>query len=130
MDPSHPAYDAEFDAPYADVIPQLYQRMDEVVGWTLEHMPAQTLLVVMSDHGFTSWARAFNLNTWLQQQGYLVERDAVPASQAEPGGSGAGALANIDWQRTRAYGLGLNGLYINQSGRERWGIVPPADRDA
>jgi hypothetical protein len=104
MDPSHPAYNAEFDAPYADVIPELYERLDGVVGWTLEHMPANTLLVVMSDHGFTSWRRAFNLNTWLQQQGYLVVRDAATGQPGSESAGDAGALANIDWQRTRAYG--------------------------
>ena len=35
----------------------------------------------------------------------------------------------MDWSRTRAYGLGFNGLYINRSGRERDGIVPPSRAD-
>ena len=35
-------------------------------------------------------------------------------------------FADIDWSRTRAYGLGLNGLYINLRGREASGIVDPA----
>ena len=39
-------------------------------------------------------------------------------------------FANVDWSRTRAYGLGLNGLYINVAGRERNGIVEPAEREA
>jgi predicted AlkP superfamily phosphohydrolase/phosphomutase len=37
---------------------------------------------------------------------------------------------NVDWSRTRAYGLGMNGLYINLQGREKWGIVHPEDKDA
>lgn len=32
---------------------------------------------------------------------------------------------NTDWSRTKAYAMGLNGLYINQSGREAEGIIPP-----
>jgi predicted AlkP superfamily phosphohydrolase/phosphomutase len=126
MDPDHPAYDATFDAPFADVVPQLYERMDGVVGWTLDHMPPGTLLVIMSDHGFTSWRRSFNLNTWLQRNGYLAQRDSAAASA----GDANTALANLDWQRTRAYALGLNGLYLNLQGRERWGIVTAAERDA
>ncbi|MGH9703829.1 MAG: alkaline phosphatase family protein, partial [Candidatus Acidiferrales bacterium] len=31
----------------------------------------------------------------------------------------------VDWGHTRAYGLGLNGLYLNLSGREKEGIVHP-----
>jgi predicted AlkP superfamily phosphohydrolase/phosphomutase len=39
--------------------------------------------------------------------------------------SSSEAFANVDWSRTRAYGLGLNGLYLNLRGREREGIVEP-----
>jgi predicted AlkP superfamily phosphohydrolase/phosphomutase len=75
----------------------------------------------MSDHGFTSWRRTFNLNSWLRDNGYLsVIR---PEPREDPG-----YFENVDWSRTRAYGLGLNGLYINVRGRERWGIVAPEDR--
>ena len=41
------------------------------------------------------------------------------------------SLPNVDWSKTRAYGLGLNGLYVNLRGREREGIVEPgAQADA
>ena len=37
----------------------------------------------------------------------------------------------MDWSKTRAYGLGLNGLYLNMHARERQGIVTPgAEADA
>jgi predicted AlkP superfamily phosphohydrolase/phosphomutase len=123
MDPGHPAYDAATDAPFADVIPQLYVQMDSIVGATLEHLGPKDLLVVMSDHGFASWRRSFNLNGWLRDHGYLAVRDSGVAEDA-------GVLSNIDWAHTRAYGLGLNGLYVNVAGRERWGIVPAGERGA
>jgi predicted AlkP superfamily phosphohydrolase/phosphomutase len=119
-DPEAPAYNAARDAPYQHVVEDLYVGLDAIVGQTLDRMPPDTLLVVMSDHGFASWRRTFHLNRWLEQHGYLVVRD--PARRAEP-------LNDIDWSRTRAYGLGLNGLYINVRGREKSGIVDPADRD-
>jgi len=122
MDPEHPAYDAERDAPYADVIPRVYEEMDAMVTYTLDHMGEDTLLVAMSDHGFTSWRRTFHLNAWLHQNGYLkVKDESLPEVEA---------LLNVDWSGTRAYGIGLNGLYINVAGRERDGIVPPEDRAA
>lgn len=123
MDPTHPAYDAKTDAKYADVIPHLYEWADGVVGKTLDRMGPNTLLVVMSDHGFTSWKRAFNLNTWLEKEGYLV-------LNGPPVGGKSGIYWNVDWSRTRAYGLGFNGLYINLAGREKDGIVPPSDKMA
>jgi predicted AlkP superfamily phosphohydrolase/phosphomutase len=122
MDPGHPAYDAARDAPYADVIPSLYARFDALVGTTLERVPPGTTLFVMSDHGFASWRRAMSLNAWLRDAGYLVVRD--PRLRKDPG-----MLSNVDWSRTRAYGFGLNGLYVNVAGRERDGIVPADEKD-
>lgn len=123
LDPQHPAYNAETDAPLKDVVPHVYEQLDGVVGYTLEHMGADTTLVVMSDHGFTSWRRAFHLNTWLKEQGFLAVID--PSMRDDPG-----LFSNVDWSRTRAYGLGLNGLYVNLRGRERNGIVDAQDRKA
>jgi predicted AlkP superfamily phosphohydrolase/phosphomutase len=123
MDPGHPAYDAARDAPYRDVIPALYARFDGIVGDTLARIGPETTLVVMSDHGFTSWRRSMNLNSWLREAGYLAVRD--PRLRKDPG-----LLANVDWSRTRAYGFGLNGLYVNLKGRERWGTVTDAERSA
>jgi predicted AlkP superfamily phosphohydrolase/phosphomutase len=34
----------------------------------------------------------------------------------------------VDWSRTRAYTLGLGGLYLNIKGREAEGIVKPAPK--
>ena len=121
LDPDHPAYDPVVDGPLADLIPSLYEELDQVVGYTMENMPAGTQLIVMSDHGFTSWRRAFHLNTWLMENGYLALKD--PNRRDDPG-----YLLNVDWSKTRAYGLGLNGLYLNIRGRERDGIVDPGQR--
>ena len=123
LDPDHPAYDERSDALFADVIPSVYAELDGVVGATLERMPPDTTLVVMSDHGFTSIRREFHLNGWLRQQGYLAAID--PGLETDPG-----LLLNVDWTRTRAYGLGLNGLYLNLRGREQNGVVSAAQRKA
>jgi predicted AlkP superfamily phosphohydrolase/phosphomutase len=122
-DPGHPAYNAVADAPNAAVVTALYEGLDAVVTQTLDRLGPDDLLVVMSDHGFTSWRRAFNMNSWLRDHGYLALVD--PNRADDPG-----LFANVDWSRTRAYALGLNGLYLNVEGRERHGIVPPAGRAA
>jgi predicted AlkP superfamily phosphohydrolase/phosphomutase len=122
MDPGHPAYNEATDGPYKHVIEDLYLRFDGIVGRTLDRTDRETMLVVMSDHGFTSWRRAFHLNSWLEQQGYLAVRD--------PQRRRGTLFSDVDWSRTRAYGLGLNGLYVNVRGREKSGIVEPSDRAA
>lgn len=122
LDPDHPAYDEKKDAPFADTIPSVYAQLDDVVGTTLERIGPDTTLIVMSDHGFTSIRREFNLNAWLRKNGYLTVLD--PYLSSDPG-----LFFNVDWSRTRAYGLGLNGLYINLRGRERNGIVAASERE-
>ena len=121
MDPTHPAY-SEADARYRSVVEDLYVQMDGVVGTTAAALGPDDLLVVMSDHGFAPWRRAMNLNSWLRDQGYLTVTDA--RAGATPG------LAGVDWTRTRAYAVGLNGLYVNTQGREGKGIVPATERAA
>jgi hypothetical protein len=123
LDPQHPAYNASVDAPYAQVIPDLYAELDGVVGDTLQRLGAGDLLVVMSDHGFASWRRSFNLNSWLRDHGYLE-------AAVGPGAGNPGLFNGVDWSRTRAYGLGLNGLYLNLKGRETAGSVDPAQRES
>jgi predicted AlkP superfamily phosphohydrolase/phosphomutase len=100
------------------VIEDLYCDMDRLVAKTLEHVDAETALYVLSDHGFCAFRRGVNLNTWLLEHGYLQLLD----------GHASGAyLEGVDWARTSAYALGLNGLYLNLCGREARGIVNPGD---
>ncbi|MDP3716582.1 MAG: alkaline phosphatase family protein [Acidobacteriota bacterium] len=122
-DPNHPAYNAVTDSPNASVVDELYRGLDAIVSDTLATLGPDDLLVVMSDHGFTSWRRAFHMNSWLRDHGYLALVD--PNRRDDPGFFG-----NVDWSRTRAYAVGLNGLYLNLKGRERDGIVEPAEREA
>lgn len=121
-DPEHPAYDATRDAPYAAVIDDTYVAFDRIVGETMRRAGPDTTIVVVSDHGFSSWRRSFNLNSWLRDQGYLTVR--------HPSGGTDAGFEDVDWSKTRAYGLGLNGLYINVRGRERSGVVGEAERRA
>jgi len=102
---------------HAGAIEEMYRRMDELVGRTLRYVDPETALFVLSDHGFGSFRRGVNLNAWLLENGYLALED---------GARGAGPyFRGVDWGRTRAYTLGLAGLYLNLKGREARGIVEP-----
>lgn len=120
MDPGHPLHASGLR--HAGVIEKTYRDMDALVGKALARVDADTTLLIMSDHGFAPFYRALDLNAWLRQEGFL---QTVAGS-----GSAAGPLDQMDWAATRAYGLGLNGLYLNLRGRERDGIVgrPETDR--
>jgi predicted AlkP superfamily phosphohydrolase/phosphomutase len=77
-----------------------------------------TLLIVMSDHGFKSFQRGVNLNTWLHQNGYLELK-------GEP--SGLEWFQDVVWEKTKAFAMGLGGIYLNIEGREAKGLVKPGE---
>ncbi|MGO9123681.1 MAG: alkaline phosphatase family protein [Terriglobales bacterium] len=118
MDPKHPGYDAALAAQNGSAIREFYQQIDQVLGEVLPKLDDHTTLLVLSDHGFAPYYRSFNLNTWLLNNGYIKLKTGAGSDSSEP-------WANVDWSQTRAYGLGLNGLYVNLRGRERDGIVEP-----
>jgi len=105
--------------PHSTVIEEMYQRMDALLGETLAFVDERTALFVLSDHGFRSFRRSVHVNTWLHQQGYLVLQSQPVERDAQP------FFKDVDWSRTRAYALGLSGLYLNLKGREARGIVEP-----
>jgi len=118
IDPEHPGYDATLASQYGSALQEFYQQMDQVLGEVLPKLDEHTTLLVLSDHGFAPYRRSFNLNTWLLNNGYITLKSDANPDNNEP-------LANVDWSKTRAYGLGLNGLYLNMHAREGEGIVTP-----
>ena len=122
LEDNHPAHEHNDDGreKYAQAIEDLYKRMDDTVGKTFAHVDDDTVLFVLSDHGFKSFHRGINLNAWLLDNGYLTLKD-------EPGAAEESYLRGIDWSKTRAYSFGLAGLYLNVKGREAEGIVEPKD---
>jgi len=117
--PDHPGITPEFHEKYEHVVEDLYVRMDGIVGGVAERFPEAALMVI-SDHGFCDYRRRFSPNTWLRANGYAKMRRPDDPKLA----------ANIDAAGTRVYNIGFNGLYVNLVGRERGGIVEPADKQA
>jgi predicted AlkP superfamily phosphohydrolase/phosphomutase len=120
--PPHPARDPAVAKRHAHDIERFYRDVDRELGAIRKRLPADTLLVVMSDHGFQPYTRKLHLNAWLRDNGYLVPKGGKRTGQI--------AAGDVDWSRTRAYGLGFNGLYLNLAGREGQGIVAPGDAAA
>ncbi len=143
-DPDHPFHDEAIasedsswwsDRPgstWRDVIDDLYLRMDPILGKIRERVGDDTEIIVMSDHGFATYRRKFSLNTWLLENGYLVLKEGHHRElpRRDPNWKKVTIMEDVDWSKTRAYGIGFNGLYLNLKGRESQGIVDPADADA
>jgi predicted AlkP superfamily phosphohydrolase/phosphomutase len=128
LDPTHPMYDAEGAANYGDAIERVYRRCDQLVGEVLDRVGPDTLVMVLSDHGFHSFRQAVNLNTFLVQEGFLAREGGQAAEQKRDEAFLGGQFwQNVDWSRSRAYSLGLGQIYFNLRGREAKGIVNPGE---
>ena len=121
MDHKHPAYIPEKDEAFTHTVRDTYEKLDAILGEALEKLDDDTVLMVMSDHGFAPYYKSFHLSTWLLENGYVRLKD--------PSDRESEFLLNVNWYGTKAYTLGINGLYLNQMGREGRGIVGAADAD-
>ncbi|MCE9594173.1 MAG: alkaline phosphatase family protein [Planctomycetes bacterium] len=117
LDPTHPANAGKDTTKYANVMAEMYGKMDELVGEVRAKLgpDPDTLLMVISDHGFCNFRRGVNLNSWLKDNGYLFLKDGAETSPDWFG--------QVDWTKTKAFTLGLTGVFINRKGREGKGIV-------
>ena len=115
-DPQHPGRVPEQAERFGSFIDETYTSIDKQIGDGLAKLGPNDTMIVFSDHGFTSFRRGFNLNSWLIKEGFIKLID--PNQQTN-----AVLYSNVDWSKTKAYGLGLNGLYVNAKGREQNGIV-------
>ncbi|HYG61919.1 MAG TPA: alkaline phosphatase family protein, partial [Thermoanaerobaculia bacterium] len=128
FDPKHPLNTPEGSAKWGGSILQSYQEMDAIVGEVMQKMPKDTILMVVSDHGFASFRRGMNYNTWLAKNGFMKLTGEDPERKnLEDLFDQGDFFKNVDWSQTRAYALGLGQIYINLKGRESKGIVEPGE---
>ena len=107
----HPMRSSSEARKYFGHIQELYRKMDSVVGDVLDRYGDEATIIVMSDHGFANFKRQFNLNSWLRENGYIQSLQSTSL------------FKDVDWSSTTAFGLGINGLYLNLKGRERDGTI-------
>ncbi len=124
-DPQHPAYDARLAKIYGDAVEKSYDTMDSIVGQAQEKLSPSDVLLVASDHGFATWRRSVNYDTWLVQNGYLALKGEAQRKNLDELFSHGTFWDSVDWSKTRAYAMGLGEIYINVAGREKDGIVHP-----
>lgn len=115
IDSNHPLYDSKLAGRYGEVIASYYGRMDRIIGGILDRISTDTSLLICSDHGFAPFRREVHLNSWLVEQGFMVLKDGVFTVD--------GLFDGVDWEKTRAYAVGLTSLYLNVRGREGKGIL-------
>jgi len=117
IDKEHPANKEQKQEQQRNVIEELYKRMDTLVGKVMKKCnDKDTVLMIISDHGFNTFRYGVDLNRWLEENGYLKVKDNMRELKH---------LASIDWSQTRAFAIGLTGIFLNLKGREAKGIVAP-----
>src|SRR5438105_14862795 len=117
-DREHPGYERDVSPELSTRIEEHYRRCDALLSAVLDKTDENTLLIVLSDHGFGTFRRAFDTNTWLWQNGLLAVKDSQ-----KPGERLGEGFAGVDWSKTYAYAVGLGGIYLNFKGRESAGIL-------
>jgi predicted AlkP superfamily phosphohydrolase/phosphomutase len=122
-DPDHPKFEAgnTFETAFADY----YAALDDRIGALLRHVPDDTAVMVVSDHGARALEGGLCINQWLIDEGYLtVEDDLREPKRLED--------CTIDWDRTTAWATGgyVSRVYLNIKGREPNGIIPPDEVDS
>ena len=126
IDPKHPMHDPALAARFGDSIERVYRLADSFVGEVMQHLDPGIPIMIVSDHGFHSWRKAVNLNTWLVQNGYMTLEGRPPSDKKLDDLFGGSTFwENVDWSRTRAYAMGIGQIYFNLRGREARGIVSP-----
>lgn len=148
LDPSHPWHDLAQAQRYGHAVREIFARIDTALAELLALLPADSTVIVMSDHGFGPLHHVVNLNNLFLAAGLLKlkaepgvllrQRLAQQRRLAKIGwrllrGRGRKLLDfdDVDWSRTAAYSFGHMGqVFVNLRGREPQGVVAPSDYEA
>jgi predicted AlkP superfamily phosphohydrolase/phosphomutase len=106
--------------PHHQAVLDYYRKVDEFIGEVAARFQkkvgrseALEGLLILSDHGFARLKREFNLNNWLQEQGYQ-----------KTAGQGRPTLATLS-RETQAFALDPSRIYFNRADRFPDGCVAP-----
>ncbi|MFC2062023.1 alkaline phosphatase family protein [Elusimicrobiota bacterium] len=116
IDGTHPSRTLDYNSEFEQIIKHYYKKIDILLNEVMAAIDDDTFLIILSDHGFNSFKRAVHINSWLESEGYLSLTDNAKKCD--------GLFENVNWEKTKAYSLGFGSIYLNLSGRERYGIVP------
>lgn len=135
MDQNHPLYDEKKSKKYRDSILNVWIKIDSIIGVLLKKIDNDSIIILMSDHGFGPRDKIFYINNWLEQNGYLkltnfarskllfnkIIRKILPQSKQ------ISFEELIDWSKTSAYSpshtSAFGQIYLNVIDREPKGII-------
>ncbi len=110
---------------YENAIHDYYVMVDSEIGKTLDTLPSDTSVMVVSDHGAKTMVGAICINEWLQREGYLTLKE-------QPKEQKRFKTDMVDWSKTKAWGEGgyYSRIFMNVEGREPSGVIPKDQYEA
>jgi predicted AlkP superfamily phosphohydrolase/phosphomutase len=148
MDPAHPRHDPVEAEAFTRAIHGFYAVLDQAIGELMAGIAPDTMVLILSDHGFQSASWQFRVDDWLAGHGWLVQQVGSSRlvrlarrldtpwvrhvrqrlikdvsrhlSALAPGGA-------VDWTSTAAFSPWneQQAVRLNVQGREPDGIVAP-----
>ena len=123
-DSHHRKYDPNSE--FKTILKEYYKFLDKELGKIIQILDEDTLIIIVSDHGFTRMHTRVNLSDWLIKEGYLVLREDSKINSPTK-------LEHemIDWEKTKVFAVGAydGQIFINLKGRDPSGLVEPEEYD-
>jgi predicted AlkP superfamily phosphohydrolase/phosphomutase len=105
MDPKHPLHDPKKSAKYGDAILDYYRYVDKSLSAIVDSLDDNTVLVIMSDHGFGPFHKFIHVNNWLRKHGWLkLKRSPISLIKSWMFGLGFSPMAVYDWLMRLGFG--------------------------
>jgi predicted AlkP superfamily phosphohydrolase/phosphomutase len=108
IDPQHPRFDPVAAAQFGDAILDIHKDVDNLVGLMVAAAGLDTTVMLVSDHGAGPCYKEVFLNVWLEQQGWLVRKQANPLNTGRKtllrrfGLTRESLAPKLDWPLARA----------------------------
>lgn len=80
IDSTHPLYDPQLSPRYREGFKEFWRRVDRLIGDVIKAAGNDTIVFVVSDHGFGPSHQVFNLARWLELKGYMVRKRSLKSS--------------------------------------------------
>lgn len=107
VDQSHPRYEKN---QFTDLVKKYYIKIDGIIKSFLEFIDENTLLIVISDHGFCPVHKEVFVNNYLEKLGFLKTKNR-----------------KIDLENSKAVSYGYGDIWLNVKGREPHGLINPGE---
>jgi len=107
VDKAHPKYK---ESKYSKFVKDFYIKADKIINAFLNSVEKDTLVMVISDHGFCPVHKEVIVNNYLEELGFLKIKNG-----------------KIDLEKSKVVSYGYGDMWLNMKGREPKGLIQPGE---